>query len=116
MHDHGIHDLPGVPRLTELACPYLVGFLSPCNYQQVVAGAADLAGNFCTKYSPASDDLEDYLTAFFEQARYQHSDSYPSLLSVPQLNDSTIIITDPSAPLTAAAQRPRGRPRGAARL
>jgi len=97
------------------ASPYLVTILSPRNYRQVVAGAANLAGVFNTQYSPASDGLEDYLTAFFEQAEYQHSDSYPSpqLLNVPQLNDPTIIVTNPSAPLTMAAQRPRGRPRGA---
>ena len=95
------------------ASPKLVAILSPRNYQQVVAGATDLVGVFNSQYSPASDDLEDYLTAFFDQAHYQHSDSYPSLLGVPQLNDPTIIVTNPSAPLTTATRRPRGRPRGA---
>jgi hypothetical protein len=96
------------------ASPKLVAILSPRNYQQVVAGATDLVGVFNPQYSPSSDDLEDYLTAFVGQAQYQHSDSYPSLLGVPQLNDPTIIVTNPSAPLTTAAQRPLGRPRGAA--
>ena len=97
------------------ASPQLQAILSPRNYQQIVAGAAPLAGVFNTQFSPASDDLEDYLTAFLDQAEYQHSDSYPSkpLLDVPQLNDPAIIVTNPSAPRTTAAQRPRGRLRGA---
>jgi len=95
-------------------CPKLVAILSPRNYQQVVAGANNLAGVFNTEYSPPSDgDLEGYLSAFVHQAEYQHSDSYPSLLGVPQLNDPTVIVTNPPAPRTMAAQRPRGRPRGA---
>jgi lipase (class 3) len=93
-------------------CPWLVALLSPRNYQQVVAGATNLVGVFNPQYAPASDNLEDYLTAFVAQAEYQHSDSYPSLLDVPQLNDPTIIITNPAEPLTKAAQRPLGRPRG----
>jgi hypothetical protein len=96
------------------ASPYLVGILSPRNYQQVVAGATGLAGIFNPKDSPASDELEDYLKAFLAQAEYQHSDSYPSLLGVTQLNEPSIIVTKPTAPRTVAAQRPRGRPRGAA--
>jgi hypothetical protein len=99
--------------LVGFASPKLVAVLSPRNYQQVTAGATNLVGVFNTQYSPASDGLDDYLTAFVGQAEYQHSDSYPSLLGVPQLNDPSIIVTNPSAPLTTAAQRPRGRPRGA---
>jgi hypothetical protein len=99
----------------QFVSPQIVKILSTRNYQQVVAGAANLVGVFNKAYSPpSSGDLEGYLTAFVEQAEYQHSDSYPSLLEVPQLNDPTIIITNPSAPLTMMAQRPRGRPRGVA--
>lgn len=100
------------------ASPYLVAILSPRDYQQVVAGATELVGVFNPQYAPPTDpkqqDLEHYLPAFIGQAEYQHSDSYPSLLGVTQLNDPKIIVTNPSAPRTLAAQRPRGRPRGPA--
>ncbi len=38
--------------------------------------------------------LEDYLTPFFGQGKYQHGSSYPILLGVPELNDPTIIVTN----------------------
>lgn len=100
--------------LVGFVCPKLVTTLTPLAYQQVVAGANELVGVFNAQFAPASDDLEDYLTAFVEQADYQHSDSYPSLLGVPQLNDPTIIVTNPSAARTTEAQRPRTRPKVAA--
>jgi hypothetical protein len=100
--------------LKNYVSPQLIKILSPCNYQQIVAGAASLVGAFNQAYKPAQDEFGDYVSAFVQQAEYQHSDSYPALLGVSELNDPTIIITNPFAPLTAPAQRPRGRPRGAA--
>ncbi len=79
--------------LTDLICPTLKGIMAPLNYQQVVAGATPLTGTFQGDPPAYWDYLSVYLEAFYAQAKYQHGSSYPCLLGVPQLNDSTIIVT-----------------------
>lgn len=92
-------------------CPAVVGIIAPRNYQQVVSGAQNVTGTFNAALSPSSNTLESYLQAFIAQAEYQHSDSYPSLLEVPQLNDPTIIVTDPGALLSPPGAGPTRRSR-----
>jgi len=79
--------------LADLICPALQGIMGPLNYQQVVAGATPLTGTFNGDPPKYWDYLSVYLEAFYAQAKYQHGSSYPCLLGVPQLNDSTIIVT-----------------------
>ena len=79
--------------LTDLICPTLQDIMGPLNYKQVVAGATPLTGTFNGDPPKYWDYLSVFLEAFYAQAKYQHGSSYPCLLCVPQLNDSTIIVT-----------------------
>jgi hypothetical protein len=79
--------------LADVICPTLQNIMTPLKYQQVVPGATPLFGMFQGDPPAYWDYLSVYLDAFYEQAKYQHGSSYPCLLGVPQLNDSTIIVT-----------------------
>ena len=76
--------------------PWLQNTMNVRNYQQVevAQNANALTGIFNTSW-PVQDDgyLSDYVTAFVNQAQFQHGSSYPSLLCVPQLNCKNIIVT-----------------------
>ena len=72
--------------------PDMAAMLSSQDYAQVVAGAASVQGTFNTAYAPTADTLIPYMQAFIAQAAYQHSFSYPIVLGVTQLNDTSIIV------------------------
>ncbi len=72
--------------------PDVAAMLSSQDYAQVVADAASVQGTFNTAYAPTADTLIPYMQAFIAQAAYQHSFSYPIVLGVTQLNDTSIIV------------------------
>ncbi len=72
--------------------PPVAAFITPQNYQQPQSNAAQLAGTFNTALPPASDGLTDYLKAFVAQAAWQHGNSYPNVLGVTSLLNSSIIV------------------------
>lgn|GEM_PF-2250484 len=94
------------PVLQGYVCPWLEGMLTLRNYRQVVRHAAPLTGIFNKSFlMPLVDaPMQDYLTAFIEQARYQHGSSYPCLLGVPELNDQTVIVTERKPPSDSHAR------------
>jgi hypothetical protein len=72
--------------------PDVAKMLSSQDYTQVVASAASVQGTFNPNYPPSDDTLIPYLQAFIAQAAYQHSFSYPIVLQVPALNNTSIIV------------------------
>lgn len=72
--------------------PPIADVVAKEEYEQIESGAVPIKGTFNDKYKPTSNDgLMDYLKLFIKQAAYQHAESYPILLGVPQLNDGKII-------------------------
>jgi Lipase (class 3) len=86
--------------------PDIAATLSSQNYAQVVAGAAPIEGTFNTAYvgDTNNGNLLTYMEAFLAQAAYQHSFSYPIVLQVPALNDSTIIVRGATAETTTGVR------------
>jgi hypothetical protein len=74
--------------------PDVADMLKPQNYAQVVANAAPIQGTFNPAYvgDTTNGTLLTYMEAFLAQAAYQHSFSYPIILTVPELNDPNIIV------------------------
>jgi hypothetical protein len=72
--------------------PPVAGFIAPQNYQQPESSAAQLAGTYNNSFAPASDGLTDYIKAFVGQAAWQHGNSYPNVLGVTSLLNSSIIV------------------------
>jgi Lipase (class 3) len=71
--------------------PPLAATLSPFGYTRIENTTPQLAGTYNKSFAPASDGLTDYLKAFVEQAAWQHGNSYPTVLGVPALLNSSII-------------------------
>ncbi|MBS1855243.1 MAG: hypothetical protein JST11_07745 [Acidobacteria bacterium] len=74
--------------------PDVALLLTSQDYAQVVASAALLQGTFNPAYvgDTTNGTLLTYMEAFAAQAAYQHSFSYPIVLQVPALNDTSIIV------------------------
>lgn len=72
--------------------PPLAATMSVQNYQQTENAATQLVGTFNTAFAPADDSLTTYLKAFVSQAAWQHGNSYPTVLGVPALLNSSIIV------------------------
>ena len=79
--------------IVENFLPPIAAFLIKPDYKQPVSGAAQLQGTYNTAFAPASDGFTDFLKAFAQQAAWQHGNSYPTILGVPELLDSNIIRT-----------------------
>lgn len=82
--------------------PDVANMLSAQDYAQIVAGAAALQGTFNTEYvgDPNNGTLITYMQAFIAQAAYQHGYSYPIVLDVPALNNTSIIVRGATASTT----------------
>jgi len=80
--------------LVENLFPMVAAGITTQNYQQIVDSAPQLAGTFNKVGTPADDSLLSYLKAFVAEAAFQHSSSYPQILGVTQLLDSSIIKKD----------------------
>lgn len=89
----------GLDLGSEVAWIYIVQNLLPPiatiftkpNYLQPVNGVAQLQGTYNSAFAPAGDALTDYFKAFVQQASWQHGNSYPTILGVPALLNSSII-------------------------
>jgi hypothetical protein len=91
--------MPGIwsfawTEVLKYVLPDVADMLKSQNYTQVVANAAPAQGTFNPAYvgDTKNGSLLTYFEVFLEQAAYQHSFSYPIILSVPQLNDPNIIV------------------------
>jgi hypothetical protein len=87
------------PLGTKEVIGYVVSATSANGYTQTQASQAALAGTFIEK-----DDLPQGVNAWIAEAEYQHSDAYPTLLSVPQLLN---LFSSATPRLAAAARRAR---------
>ncbi len=81
-------------EILQYVLPDVANMLSVQNYAQIVAGATAVAGIFNPQYvgDTKNGTLITYIQAFVAQAAYQHGSSYPIALSVPALNDASIIV------------------------
>jgi hypothetical protein len=71
--------------------PPIAALFTPPNYQQPMSTAVQLQGVYNNDFAPSGDSPMDYVTAFKNQAAWQHGNSYPSILGVPALQDPSII-------------------------
>ncbi len=81
--------------------PMLASILTSRGYTQIVSGAAQVQGTFkpLDSFDPPIDitssfhnSFTNYLKAFGAEAGWQHSNSYPTILQVPALLSSGIIV------------------------
>src|SRR4030095_8588394 len=84
----------------------VASMLSSQNYAQVVAGATAVTGIFNPQYvgDTKNGTLITYIQAFVAQAAYQHGSSYPIVLSVPALNNASIIVRGATAATTTGVR------------
>lgn len=71
--------------------PSIAAYLTSQNYQQIQSTAPQLPGTYNNSFAPASTSLLDYVKSFVAQAAWQHGNSYPTILGVPQLLNPNII-------------------------
>lgn len=73
--------------------PYIADMISTQNYKQIESSAKQLSGTFNKDFAPKAKDnsLTSYIEAFIAQAAWQHGNSYPNILGVEELLDSSII-------------------------
>lgn len=94
---------------TDVVMPYMLApvaaELNPRNYKQPFQNQPLLSGTFNTNYAAYAQDFETTANMFIQQATYQHCQSYPILLGIPKLNDSSIIVENPSDS-TVSARKP----------
>lgn len=97
-------------EVVKYVLPDVANMLSAQDYAQVVSSAAVLQGTFNPSYmgNTNTGTLITYMEAFLAQAAYQHSSSYPIILQVPALNQSTIIVRGATvATTTGVRMQPR---------
>ncbi len=82
--------------------PMIANEVSPLNYQQTVANAVQLTGTFNPAYAAYDQSFEQTFEAFIDQAGYQHSQSYPTILGVTELLNSSVFAESAATP----ARRP----------
>jgi hypothetical protein len=75
-----------------LALPCIANFLVAQNYRQIEYSQATLTGAFNGDPPPSDSSLTQLFEAYVTQAVWQHSSSYPTLLSVPQLIPPRVIV------------------------
>lgn len=78
--------------LKYIALPYLASFLTAQNYRQVEYSQATVSGAFNGDAPPSNASLQQLFEAYVAQATWQHSSSYPTLLDVPQLVPSGVVV------------------------
>jgi len=97
-------------QIEKYVLPEVANTLKSQNYTQVVANATVVQGTFNTAYVGDTNNgtLTTYVEVFLAQAAYQHSVSYPIILGVPALNNSSIIVRGATpATTTGVRMEPR---------